>query len=128
MTERPPEGLPSEDGHAGWFSYEPLDNATRGDDEDPDVQVVRLRAGTHAGPFWDDEGHLSDDYEELRRWIGISRQLFDDVMAWNDDFAANPTVRRDAGWSARHLSARRALTDRLRREVRPGIEVPEPVD
>ena len=90
--------------------------------------VVLLRADEHAGPFWDDEGYLSDDYEELRRWIGISRRLFDDVMAWNADFAATFNARRDAQWMARHRAAQRALSDRLQQEVHSGIRVADATD
>jgi len=129
VTERPPDRFLSDDGHTGWFAFEPVSGASpQGHDEDPVIRLVRLRANEHAGPFWDDEGHLSDDYEELRRWIGVSRRLFDDVTAWNADFAATLTTQRDARWLARHRATQRALSARLRHEVHPGIRVPDAGD
>ena len=111
----------SGDGRAGWFAYEPDGSRVKDEGPDPEIHVVELRALEHAGPFWDDEGHLSDDYEELRRWIGITRPLFDDVITWSEDFQRAP--RRDAEWRSRHLAKQRELTSRLSTEVHPGITV-----
>jgi len=125
VTERPPDRFRSEPGQTGWFAFEPAGSHIKEDDEDPVIRVVTLRSDEHAGPFWDDEGYVSDEFEELQRWIGISRALFDDAMAWNDEFASSPTAERDAEWQSRHSATRQDLLRRLRREVHPGIEVPD---
>ncbi len=96
MSEQDPDRLTrpgDQSGGFGWFAYAPP-GAQPHDDEDPVVRTVQLRAHEHAGPFWDDEGHLSDDFDELHRWIGISRELFDDAMAWNDELASLRPKRR----------------------------------
>ena len=118
VTEQPDP----EDAAAGWFSYEP-GGSTEDGDEDPLIRVVQLRTHEYAGPFWDDDGHLSDDFAELQRWLGISRPLFDDAMAWNKAFASSSPAERDAEWRAHHLSMRADLLRRLRREVHPHIVV-----
>ena len=116
-----------EDAQHLWF--EPVGAGSSQDEgEDPGIRQVLLRPHEFAGPFWDDEGHLSDDYEELRRWIGISRRLFNDAMAWNADFAATVTSPRDPQWLAQHRATQQALVVRLRQEVRPGIGVPDASD
>ncbi len=126
VTDTPPDRVPPEDGRGRWLSFEPLAGTTTDGDDDPVIRVVRLRCHEHAGPFWDDQGHISDDYDDLRRMIGISRTLFDDVMAWNARFAASAAVRPGAERNARHLATQRQLTHRLRREVPPSIDVPDP--
>ena len=124
MSEQDADGsipLEGEDGGAGWFAYAPL-GAQPPDDEDPVIRTVRLRAHEHAGPFWDDEGHLSDDFDELHRWIGISRELFDDAMAWNEELASLRSEPTD-DWKRHHSAERQELLRRLGHEVHPGIEV-----
>lgn len=55
-------------------------------------------------------GHLSDDFDELHRWLGISRELYDDAMAWNS---------RGGDWAEQQR-----LLRRLRKELPDRIEVP----
>lgn len=124
MSEQSPGGPapPAAGGSGpGWFSFAPV-GPRAPDDEDPVVRVVRLREHEHAGPFWDDEGHLSDDFDELHRWIGISRGLFDDAVAWNEELASQQG-EPSAAWTQQHLTRREELLRRLGQEVHPGIEV-----
>lgn len=113
-----------ESGRFGWCAYAP-EGARDVDDEDPVVCRVELREDEYAGPFWDDEGSLSDDFEELHRWLGISRELFDDAMVWNDEFALLRSKPTD-DWKRQHFATQQELLRRLGQEVRPGIEVDSP--
>ncbi|GAA4712156.1 hypothetical protein [Nocardioides conyzicola] len=127
MSEQYPDRLtPPADqrGEFGWFAFAP-EGAADLDNEDPVIRNVSLRAHEHAGPFWDDEGHLSDDFDELRRWLGISRQLFDDAMAWNEELAS-PQSEPPEDWKRRHFARQQELLRRLGEEVHPGIEVEPP--
>lgn len=127
MSEQSPEmPRPPGDRHGGfgWFAFAPQGAADL-DNEDPVIRTVSLRADEYAGPFWDDEGHLSDDFDELHRWLGISRQLFDDAMAWNEELASlrnKPTE----DWKRHHLARQQELLRRLGEEVHSGIEVESP--
>lgn len=113
-----------DDGKFGWFVHPP-EGAQYVDDEEPVIRKVRLREHESAGPFWDDEGHLSDDFDELHRWLGISRQLFDDAMAWNDEFASRRSKQTE-NWKRMHFARQQELLRRLGQEVHPGIEVDSP--
>ncbi|GAB2876423.1 hypothetical protein [Nocardioides pacificus] len=108
----------------GWYAYAPADAADL-QDTAPDVRCVLLRRETHAGPFWSDEEHLSDDFEELHAWLGISRELYDDAMAWNEDYASLASTPSEA-WEDAHFARAQDLLRRLRAEVPSGIRVPEP--
>lgn len=124
MSEQNPDRLTrpgDQSGGLGWFAYAPP-GAQPHDDEDPVVRTVQLREHEHAGPFWDDEGHLSDDFDELHRWIGISRELFDDAMAWNDELASLRSEPTD-DWKRHHSAERQELLRRLGHEVHPSIEI-----
>jgi len=119
-------GSRSDEGPAsGWFTYEVADGQDIEEEEDPVVGRVELRNDEYAGPFWDDEEHLSEEFQELHRWLGISRELFDDVMTWNDEFVAlrNPPTEQ---WKRSHFVRQQELLRRLAQEVRPGIEVDAP--
>ena len=115
-SDRPDELNPPEIGF-GWYAYSPS-GATSREDEDPVIEVVRLKANRELGPFFEPEGLISDDFEELHRWLGISRETFDDAMAWSErwDFRG---ARRDP----RFETERRILVARLRNEVRDGITI-----
>lgn len=114
MQERPelPHRLgPADDPTTGWFAY--LPDGSRPEDlpgEDPGVDYVELRCDEYAGPFWEHGGHLSDDFDELHRWLGISRELYDDAMDWNS---------RGGDWAEQQR-----LLRRLREELPGRIEVP----
>lgn len=86
-----------------------------------------LQLDEYGGPFWDDEGHVSDDFDDVHRWLGITRELYDDVMAWNDEFAALwgelPEERKRQA-----LARQQKLVRLLRQQVHAGIEVAAPVD
>ena len=62
MTEIPPDRFMSEDLRTGWFPLNPDGSHIHGDDDDPVIRSVSLKAHEYAGPFCDDEGHLSDDF------------------------------------------------------------------
>jgi hypothetical protein len=114
MQERPelPHRLgPPDDPTTGWFAY--LPDGSRPENlpgEDPEVDYVELRCDEYAGPFWEHRGHLSDDFDELHRWLGISRELYDDAMAWNS---------RGGDWAEQQR-----LLRRLREKLPDRIEVP----
>jgi hypothetical protein len=88
------------------------------DDGEPLIKVVRLKPNDELGPFFEPEGFISDDFEELHRWLGISRQTYDDAMAWSErwDFRG---PRRDP----RFEDERQRLVARLRDEVHEGITI-----
>lgn len=111
----------SEEAPFGWFAYLPP-GVRDVDDEDTAIRRVTLRAHEHAGPFWDDEEHLSDDYDELHRWLGISRELYEDAMAWNEESVASITCNT-AQWQRSHFQRKQELLRRLGKEIKPGIEV-----
>lgn len=83
-------------GVSGWFAFAP--DGARGVTRDEIVRTVSLRADEYAGPFWDETSHLSDDFDALHTWIGISRELFDDAMAWGQEFADQRGA--DEAWPA----------------------------
>ncbi|MCL8025770.1 hypothetical protein [Nocardioides bruguierae] len=98
-------------------------------DEDDEVVVgpLRLRALRHAGPFWEGEGHLSDDVDVLGAWLGASRGLIEDALAWArayQDLADDP----GPAWRRRHWDQQQVLLRRLADEVSPGIEVEPALD
>jgi hypothetical protein len=101
---------PTDGATAGWYSHT-SDEAHPSTDE-PEVRYVELRHEEYAGPFWDDQGHLSDEYDDLQRWLGISRELYDEAMAWNSE---------GGDWTVQQH-----LLRRLRTEVPSHIEVPPP--
>ena len=103
----------------GWFAYEPSDPDRGSGDHDDEVTNVELMAYEYAGPFWSDEGHLSDEFDDLHRWLGISREVYDDAMSWNADLAS---VRSDEERAA-HRRRGEALAERIRAEVPAGIAV-----
>ncbi|TYL45354.1 hypothetical protein FXB39_18670 [Nocardioides sp. BGMRC 2183] len=75
-----------------------------------------------AGPFWEGGVLISNDFDELHKWIGISRELFEDAMAWHEEYASLRTKPND-DWKRQHFDRQRELLQRLASEVRPGIEV-----
>ena len=114
LEDPPQEQSPSSTGFA-WFAHPPEGYLPP---EEPPISVVRLEAVAHAGPFWDDDSCLGDDFEELHHWLGISRSLYDDVMAWDAEYQRNGHRSGRA-----HRVQRGELMRRLADEVKPGIEV-----
>ncbi|WP_435747035.1 hypothetical protein [Nocardioides sp. SYSU DS0663] len=100
-----------------WLAYEP-----RGDDDvvDAPVQDVHLRVNEYGGPFWYSEGCLALDFEEVHRLVGITRSLYDDIIAWHDE--ALVAGENDPAIYARQQDLLRRLAD----EVRDDIDVPVP--
>jgi hypothetical protein len=103
-------------------------NATRDPgalDDEPEIATVTIRLLPDAGPFWERGVHISDSPEELHRWLRVSRQTYDDTMAWRaralqSSEADLPDMERQ----------RQSLLDRLRSEVAPAVVVDDgtPVD
>lgn len=89
--------------------------------------MVNLQLDEHGGPFWDEDGPVSDDFDDVHRWLGISRELYDDAMAWNDEFAALwgglPEERKRQAMARQHK-----LVRQLRQQVTADIEVVAPSD
>ena len=98
-----------EEGNAGdgWFSYTPCEDADL-DYGETRVDYVQLRVMEHAGPFWARDECLSEDFDELHAGLGISRELYDDIMEWHVSSRV-PT--------SEHIARGEALTMRLAREV-----------
>jgi hypothetical protein len=111
-------------GSFGWFASAP---EGAHEVEDPVIRRVELRDDEYAAPFCDDQGHLSDNYEDLHAWLGISRGLFDDAMAWRGELGLLSTEPSDA-WKRQHFVRHQELVRRLGQEIRPGIEVDSPRD
>jgi hypothetical protein len=104
-------------------------SAVRPDGALPDepIDYVSLAADEYAGPFRGRDCVLTSDYAEMHAMLGISRALYDDIMAWNDDAASLPRRAPDA--RARPIFERQQqLLRRLAAEVRRGIEVERPRD
>src|SRR5688500_18958059 len=103
-------------GGFGWYAHAP--DGVPDDVVGPPVRDVHLRADEYEGPFWSSLGSLGGDFEETHADIGISRSLYDDVMAWNDAALAPDAAADEIFARQQHLLRR--LAD----EVRPEIEVP----
>ena len=118
-------GQPTGGGRAGWYSHTPSWAVTRGhgtEPEEPPVRWVDLRSNEIAGPFWEEEGALGDEYDDLQRMLGISRELIDDAFAWNERACARP-CDATPGHDRDLWHQQQALLRRLDLEVRPGIVV-----
>lgn len=119
-------GLNQSAGELRWMAFEPGTGQRLNDvastEEDPDVQYVELRPDEHTGPFYDNEGYLSGEFDQLHRWLGISQELYDAANRWNDEFASLDGPPGD-DWKQQHLNQQLDLVDRLRHEVRAGISV-----
>jgi len=102
----------------GWSAHP---RGGSGDDYvEPPVRDVHLRVHEYGGPFWYSEGGLGDDFDDLHEDLGISRGLYDDVMAWH-------SAALEAGAeSAAVFAAQQELLRRLAAEVGPEIAVPAP--
>ena len=62
----------------GHFSLQ----AVRGvEPDDEEVTLVRLQPDPYGGPFWDDEGGLSADFEDWEP-LGMSRTTYDACARW----------------------------------------------
>ena len=119
--ERPdlPIVLMSPDGTRGWYAYRSDGSLPVTDeDEDPVVEVIRLRPDHDAGPFWEPDQLLSDDFDELNRWLGISREAYDVAMAWNERWADRRQQRADP---AACEQERQGLLARMRAEAHESI-------
>lgn len=126
MSDEDTPASPLSDGAGtGWFAYAPSGDAAAGAAGDPVVTRVDLSPDEYAGPFRDTGGSLGDDFDELHRWTGISRELYDDVMAWNDDVTATPgdPLADDTDGL---FTRQQDLLRRLGEEVHPGIAVAPP--
>ena len=120
------EGVASEiDPVLGGDARPPAGDGLADAGDDPAISRVDRRRDPYLGPFWEGGVHISDHFEELHRWLGISRDLFDDAVAWNEAYATHPGVP-DAAWERTHHREAVTLVRRLRAEVRPGIDVAEP--
>lgn len=107
----------------GWFAYPPNGaNIPETETDDAPIRFVTLRADEYAGPFRGDHMSLGDDFDELHRWLGISRPLYDDVMAWNDEYVRLDGTKPD-DWKRPHFDVQQELLRRLAVEVHQGIEV-----
>ena len=114
-SQDPPQEQSPSSTHLAWSAHPPEGYVPR---EEPPISVVHLRAVPHAGPFWDDDSCLGEGFEELHDWLGISRSLYDDVMAWNDEYQRNGHKSGRA-----HRDQRDELMRRLADEVKPGTDV-----
>lgn len=99
----------------GWFAYGPEGAEPR---REQAVTRVWLEPDEYAGPFRCEHGILSGGFAELHRGLGLSGDLFDDVMAWNE--AEESTEPRA------HFAQQQELLRRLGDEVHEDIEVPAP--
>lgn len=111
----------------GWYAF-PSDRTRSNEEEeedDPEIESVRLRRDTYAGPFWDGGVHISDDFDELHSWLRISRELYDDAMAWNEEYASLRSAPTRE-WEDAHFARGQELLRRLRAEVPPSVSVPQP--
>lgn len=52
------------------------------------MRTITLRAVREAGPVWSCGVHVSNEFDELHEWLGMSRRLYDDVMTWYSQFVA----------------------------------------
>ncbi|WP_248580741.1 GNAT family N-acetyltransferase [Nocardioides sp. InS609-2] len=107
---------------AGWYAVAPHGSRRQvlHTVEEP-LRELGLMADEYTGPFRSDDGALGDDFDEVHRVTGISRELFDDVMAWNDEVTG--VGHRPTG----ALFVRQQnLLRRLGEEVHPGIAVDSP--
>ncbi len=100
-------------GRAGWFAYSPLD-ADEGESEPPGPPVGQLRLmGDYGGAFlWDEEGNIGGgegDFTYLREHLGLSRELYDDLAAWGEDWDGQANTPE-------HDQRGRELVERLRAE------------
>lgn len=91
-------------------------------DEDYVVEGSQLRImwDEGAGPLWASGGLLPDDPEWLRRSLGLSHSLVDDLLTWLSDMTALHLGSPDANQLDRgpHLNERgRELAERLQTEV-----------
>ncbi|MBB6626238.1 hypothetical protein H5V45_02780 [Nocardioides sp. KIGAM211] len=104
----------------GWFAYAPLGP------HDPAlgraVRKVSLEHDPYGGPFWDDEGCLGEDFPDLHDLVGLSSGLYDDMMAWHEDWLEHGSSP-SPDWTETHDAQHRELVRRLRTEVHPYISV-----
>jgi hypothetical protein len=114
-----PISLMSPDGIRGLYAYRPdgslpvVDKA-----EDPTVEIIRLKPDYYDGPFWEPDQLLSDDFAELHRWLGISRETYDAAMAWNARWAGR---RRQRANLETYEEERQDLIARMRDEAHEGV-------
>lgn len=87
---------------------------------------LRIMWDEDAGPLWGDGGVLSEDAEWMRRALGLSDALIDDLLAWKRDMTAlhlGPTVDDWRGQGRRLDGRGRALAERLKDEAGPRFRV-----
>jgi len=109
----------SADGTMGWYMYRPDGSLpVPGEDEEAAVELIRLRPDPDAGPFWEPDQLLSDDFDELHHCLGISRETYDAAMAWSERWADGRQRRADRATCERE---RQSLIARMRAEAHDGI-------
>ncbi len=79
-------------------------------------------------PLWDEEGLLPEDPSWLNRALDLSPELVADIAAWGEDWnapnAGRYFTRRQHQERKRRLDTdAKALVERIRSELRPGIAV-----
>ena len=89
------------------------------------LRELGLQADEYTGPFRTEALRLAEDYDHVHRRTGMSRELFDDVMAWNARSEGLVDVERD---ERARFAEKQQLLRRLRDEVLPGIAVEQPLD
>jgi hypothetical protein len=109
-----------------WFVIDPTGLEAAGEDGDePVVGPVYISNGEPdvLVPLWSlEEGYLSEHFDELHRWLGISRALYDDLVEWQVD--SNALGGNNPEDSNADLLARRLrLEDQLAAELHPGIDI-----
>lgn len=68
----------------------------------------------HGFPLWDDEGHLGDDFDYLHDKLGLDRELYEDLDAWNQAFARGTATEQ-------HGAQGRELWERLASQLPSGV-------
>ena len=77
---------------------------------------LRLRLIEHIGfPLWDSHDFLGDDFDELHAWLGLTRESYDALWAWQRAFDAVAPRDRTAlaGLKAPGEALRARLEDEL---------------
>jgi len=91
------------------------------DDDVYDGSVLRIMFDEDAGPLWGDEGLLPQDEQWIRRVLGLTDALTNDLLDWHQDMSSFHYGRLSAadwGEQKRRLDDRgHALAERLDAEV-----------
>ncbi len=123
--ERPKPYLGDYPHGAYWSATRPegTDEPVVADEEDDSYEgsVLRIMWDEDAGPLWGDCGLLREDVQWMRRALGLSGALIDDLLTWKRDMSVfhfgRPPVD-DWREQKRRLDDRGdALAERLKAEV-----------